>query len=403
MYRTQGDCYSYVSDVQTMRQWKPPTLEPNSVVELPSPALTLGAAHASMVFIRKEYEYALNEWHNQEAGGGFLLVGSPGIGKSTFGKLLFCLEMSKGSMILSVTQGSGNSHEMLLFQDNNAELIIRVQDLQGLYSDIVVIYDHPAGFQTLFGDFIFKKVLVIHSPSASITNSMKAENVKRRVVMNPLSIDEAEKACSGPSILEKFSVCGGLLRLLKKDLAFIKEDIDEGCRKLTGCFSGDLVGPLPVLVSGEDGKVCHRVLHMHRYDHGGYYLAFGSRYIEETVTTALARTDEMRLLHLANDIDVNGSLRGQIFESRMHHSFGGQFQTLSLDRRVLDGTFSEDRVEINIADCKMFRKLEQIGTVDFQVSYPLIVFFDLFAASCLLTLWSFHIGFAGALFPPVIF
>jgi hypothetical protein len=111
----------------------------------------------------------------------------------------------------------------------------------------------------------------------------------------------------------------------------------------------------------------------------------------------------MRLLHLANDIDVNGSLRGQIFESRMHHSFGGQFQTLSLDRRVLDGTFSEDRVEINIADCKMFRKLEQIGTVDFQVSYPLIVFFDLFAASCLLTLWSFHIGFAGALFPPVIF
>ena len=347
-------------------------LVPGEFINLPEGSGGLGVMHRARIFIREEYLKALTAW--DESTGGFVLVGSPGIGKSTFGQLVFCREMSKNENVIRITRSQSGGTTILIYEGQD---VTEIQSIDALdfrepgISSSVVIYDHTEGFQITFGDRKFKKVLIIHSPSAKISNSQKAPNVLfHSWTMNPFCFEEANNALLNDEMFEeKFAVCGGLLRHLEGKFSDIILNIDEGCNKLTGLFTDNMAGPSGALISGEDGKLCHRVLHMRRLPTDeGYFLTFGSKYIEEKVLKSMASKDETRLLKLANEVDINGSLRGQIFENRMHFSFCSGFKKLEFSCRSLSplATLSEN-ILLEIVDGKLFNSLEQIKQADMLV------------------------------------
>ena len=350
-------------------------LVPGEFVNLPEGSGGLGVMHGTRIFIREEYLKALTAWDKSE--GGFVLVGSPGIGKSTFGQLVFCREMSKNESVIRVTKSQSGGVTILTYEGQDVTEM-HIEDLdfrEPSIADSIVIYDHTEGFQVIFGDRKFKKVLIIHSPSAKISNSQKAPNVRLYSwTMNPFGFEEAKVALPNEAMIEeKFAVCGGLLRHLEAELSNVTLNIDEGCNKLTGIFSDNMVGPSGALISGEDGKLCHRVLHMHRLpEDRGYFLNFGSKYIEDKVLKIIASKDETRLLKLANEVDINGSLRGQIFENRMHFSFSSGFKKLEFACRSLSlSPTTEENILLNIADFKLFDFLDQIKQDEMTVGFKI--------------------------------
>ena len=360
--------------ITLLRSWEFPILVPGEFVNIPEGSGGLGVMHSTRIFIREEYLKALTAWDKSE--GGFVLVGSSGIGKSTFGQLVFCREMSKNENVIRVTRSQSGGVTILIYEGQVVTEMHSIVDLdfrEPSIADSVVIYDHMEGFQVIFGDRKFKKVLIIHSPSAKISNSQKAPNVLfHSWTMNPFGFEEAKVAFPKEAMIEeKFAVCGGLLRHLEGELPNIILNIDEGCNKLTGVFSDNMVGPSGALISGEDGKLCHRVLHMHRLpEDRGYFLNFGSKYIEDKVLKIIASKDETRLLKLANEVDINGSLRGQIFENRMHFSFSSGFKKLEFACRSLSLLPApEENILLNIADFKLFDSLDQIKQEEMTVSF----------------------------------
>ena len=125
------------------------------------------------------------------------------------------------------------------------------------------------------------------------------------------------------TIKRKFEVCGGSLRfaLLPEDA--ISQKINEAKAKLTGeLFKSAVNGGL---LSGDDGRVCHRVLHMWRAQAddrlGKYILQFCSDVVRDSVLSTIASRSVSDLLSLANTVDINGSLRGQVWENRVHSMF----------------------------------------------------------------------------------
>jgi hypothetical protein len=300
-----------------LRKFDFPVLKAGDVIELPVGADVLGEEALRRVYIRDEYIVALKAWDACD----YILLGAPGIGKSTLAFLLFCREMSKGETVLLI-KDKVNALTMKLFYLDKIDTLQNFDELREFSKNVVVIYDGQKGFQNMGGgSVIFKKVLVVHSPSAGINNSKKA--LKGEIhVMEPYALEEAKDYATKldvNSILveDNFTICGGLMRQLLWKSVAVKIDIDEGCEKLVGMDMGPLCRG--VLVSGDDGKLCHRVLHLHRKPGGaaGYFLEFASKYVETKIVDSMAKQSEVKLLQLANEIDINGSLRGGIFENRM--------------------------------------------------------------------------------------
>lgn len=97
-----------------------------------------------------------------------------------------------------------------------------------------------------------------------------------------------------------------------------------------------------------------------------------SQFVTEAVLTTLAKKDENRLLRLANTIDINGSLRGQVFENRMHDSFKS-CKSLTFARRALpykpknkSKKEEESESDIHVAGFQTFSALGDI-TLPLQV------------------------------------
>jgi hypothetical protein len=362
-------CSDTLDSINRLREFTFPDLETGKVIELPRGAEVLGKEVSRCIYIREEYITALTTWN---AGPGYILLGAPGIGKSTFAFMLFCYEMSKGESVLLI-KGKKDESPMTLFHQKETDAIGSFHDLADFSKQVVVIYDGQEGFQSMGGErVIFKKVLVVHSPSADVNNSEKALQGRIRM-MEPFSLDEAKdcttklgSAVTIKQVEDNFALCGGLARLLTWKTADVKRSIDEGCQKLIGMDVGTLCGG--VLMSGDEGKLCHRVLHLRRKpgEVGGYYLEFASKYVETKVVDAMAKSSEAQLLKLANEIDINGSLRGGIFENRMHHSFS-TFKLLGTSLRLLFDSVdckAED-VTLEVKDFEQFQKLEDIGPVCF--------------------------------------
>lgn len=169
---------------------------------------------------------------------GLLITGSPGVGKSTFARLIFYLEMRAGQKVLWV-----DKRAMFLY-DGDCCRPTEASHFNADTSDIVVIFDHKDGFSHVFTESkTFKKVLAVHSPSGDINSSQKAKNLLLSIhVMNPWSIEEARLALPNDKQLdEKFNVCGGLMRHLESDdVMAIKRHVMDGVKKLLDDNAGEL-------------------------------------------------------------------------------------------------------------------------------------------------------------------
>ena len=110
-----------------------------------------------MFYYREEYQIAFNEWNETDAG--LILIGSPGIGKSTFGWFLLLHLISIGEKIIF-----WKSNCVILFEGVTARVIDK-SEIRMISNDAVIIYDDQEGFHQLFNEFAFKKILIIHSPA----------------------------------------------------------------------------------------------------------------------------------------------------------------------------------------------------------------------------------------------
>ena len=328
--------------ISGLREFKSGCLEPGSVVTLPSATVGEGEG-GKVLYIREEYVTALEMWKQQRkaVGGMLLVIGTPGIGKSLFGRLVFTLEMAKGETVLWVTGES-----KLLFVGDRIIDIQKVTDIGNKhsikYADVIIVYDTVVGLHKFFGDqsLDFKCVLALHSPSAQIGSTEKQMSGGAATrVMNPIALLEAldirsKIAEADPGIAakmgddaivqSKFAVCGGSLRYILLTLEEMQKKIDGAVSKLSGDLLADAVGGN--MLSGDDGRLCHRILHMWSHSDPGkeFFLRFCSTEVCDRVLNALAVQKVNVLLELANKVDVNGSLRGQVWENRVHSMFCGK-------------------------------------------------------------------------------
>ena len=347
-------------DISALRAFTFPTLIKDEVIDLSRfqhffPNIDL------MIFIREEYVTAMKKW--SESSTGFMLLGSPGIGKSTFGRLLLCLLISQKKKVIYWH----STYDSFIFEDNSAKLF-NLSSLNTIStSDSFVIYDDKRGFQNNFGDRKFGKFLIIHSPSADTNNSLKAVGFNgARWIMNPASLNECisiSVKCSWEiednTIIERFEIVGGLFRYLKFEKESLLVQIDDGCIKISSDLSN--IVNMNQLHSASD-KICHRVIHWRRIDDYKFSLEFGSDYIEQKVIKLVSTSSDSSLIKLANSVDINGSLRGDIFENRMHFSFSSfkkfEFKTKSLPYYKEAG--GEEDIVINTTHSISFSKLSDI-------------------------------------------
>eukprot|EP00041_Stephanoeca_diplocostata_P031799 m.1000707 g.1000707 ORF g.1000707 m.1000707 type:complete len:613 (+) comp24028_c0_seq6:185-2023(+) len=366
-----------ISKVVTgIRSFKTDAIQPGVVVVLP-PAVR--GASSQALYVREEYITALALWTKQRealGGGMMLVIGTPGIGKSLFGRLVFTLEMAKGSTVLWVT-----GEERILFHGDMAVKIGGVSDigdLDGLkYADVIIVYDTVVGLHKFFGDqsLEFKCVLALHSPSAQINSTkkhMSGDAVK--FVMNPFGLPEmlefrrkietpfpniASKMGDEGTIKEKFAVCGGSLRFALLSIDIMRQEIDGAKTKLTGdLFKNAVNGGL---LSGDSGRVCHSVLHMWRVNDkfGEYVLRFCSDVVKDSVLSTIASSSVSDLLSLANTVDINGSLRSQVWENRVHNIFCEGKDILIDTRRLDDGKTSRTTIP-SMTGSSVFDKIEDV-------------------------------------------
>ena len=353
------------ADISELQVYPFPDLIQGEVIDL-SPFQSCPPGIDLKIFIREEYITAIKKWNSLSSG--FILLGSPGIGKSTFGRLLLCLLISQKKKVIYWH----STYEYPLIFENSAANKINLSSFNNHTntSDSTIIYDDRRGFQGLFGDRKFGKYLIIHSPSADITNSEKAANfLGNKWIMNPATLDECsdinnncEWGIDGSDLISKFRIRGGLFRLLKKGLDVLEEDIKQGCLQVSTNLDSILnIGQLP---SNSD-KICHQVIHIRRIDDSIHqYLEFGSEYIERKVIEHFATSREFELLKLANGVDINGSLRGDVFENRMHHSLS-KFTDFEFNTKSLPGSGEEVEIAVQTKDEPIsFSKLSDIKEVN---------------------------------------
>eukprot|EP00036_Acanthoecidae_sp_10tr_P007357 CAMPEP_0182916828 /NCGR_PEP_ID=MMETSP0105_2-20130417/1165_1 /TAXON_ID=81532 ORGANISM="Acanthoeca-like sp., Strain 10tr" /NCGR_SAMPLE_ID=MMETSP0105_2 /ASSEMBLY_ACC=CAM_ASM_000205 /LENGTH=625 /DNA_ID=CAMNT_0025053795 /DNA_START=151 /DNA_END=2028 /DNA_ORIENTATION=- len=324
--------------VAGLRSFKSDGLEPGSVLTLP--AATVGEGEGGKVlYIREEYVTALEMWEQQrkDVGGMLLVIGTPGIGKSLFGRLVFTLEMAKGETVLWIA-----GEDKRLFRDDriiNIRTVSEIGDKHGsLYADVIIVYDTVVGLHKFFGDqsLVFKCVLALHSPSAQIGSTEKQMSGNAAtLVMNPITLPEmldirskieradpsvAAKMGDDAAVQRKFAVCGGSLRYILLTHEEMIGKIAEAEAKLSGEVLTTAVGGS---LAESGGRLCHRILHMWRNDvsRRRFILRFCSDTVKDSVLDTVSSQRVADLLSLANRVDVNGSLRGQVWENRVHSMF----------------------------------------------------------------------------------
>ena len=352
-----------MTDISALRKFAFPALKPGTVIDLSNfTSILVGAP--DKLYIRSEYIVAIEQWN--ASSSGFILTGSPGIGKSTFGKLFLCYLISKGEKVM---YWQLNLSLPILFSGGKAEYF-DMRTLVGYdFSDITIIYDDKKGFQSKF-DCKFHKYLIIHSPSADISNSEKAVGLSSGLwCMNPATLEECNEIrekcswkCNEDDVVERFLLVGGLFRYLQKDTAELRRTVNEGCLKVaTNIIDITRCNSLPA----SDEKLSHKVIHMHRVPDSdtGIFLEFGSEFIAKTIIEASALSNEAQLLKIVNCVDINGSLRGDIFENRMH-SILSCFSDFTFSGKSLPGESSSVKTfSVKTASAMQFQNLSSIEKV----------------------------------------
>lgn len=338
------------SIVKFIQELKLTELKTGDVVKLrQNTAKLLSIGECDSIYVRKDYVDLLEQWKELKQDKGFILWGSPGIGKSTFGLLVFCYEISIGHPVIYHREGKGfqyfDGSKLIYFREMDAPT---QNHLMGKCS---MIYDSKIGYK----GSKFLKTLVIHSPSADRRCSFKV--LKRDIILAPLSREEVvhmygkeELKLPFSDVAKKFHFAGGSLRML--ELEEPKREISQAIKVVTGA-SLENVGKYCKAMFTQNVQLCHRVFHIFPCaafdrDASGYTVRFASDYVRKHVVRAWAENYSNALLQLSNHVDIHGSLRGEIFESRMQDMMGTSGKVAFHTRRLEGKQVEDEEIELEL-------------------------------------------------------
>ncbi len=185
----------------------------------------------------------------------------------------------------------------------------------------VVCYDSPNGFQVTVGHAkVFKKTLIVHSPSGNLNNTLKADGVLPRFFPVPTEAElEALGVIEGIDadlVRQRVALYGPIIRYVFNTVV-AEKCVRTGISKLVGKGVDGLAQ-----VDSAPREVHRIMLMLLKPDGIDDMYTFASDHIRDQVVRGLAERHAVNLLQLANTVDLHGSLRGQVFESRMLDTLG---------------------------------------------------------------------------------
>jgi hypothetical protein len=271
----------------------------------------------NQLYLRAEGLALLRQW---EDDAPYLAVyGTPGVGKSTLLQLAALRALAKGEPVFLRMRDV----DKLIRVDDDEHLSVERLTLDDLSHEgrprtknTVMCYDSPAGFQKKVGHANhFKKVFIVHSPSGDLNNTMKSDGVVTRFYPVPpeseLLAVGAIKGVDAVQVRERIARFGPTFRYLT--------NVDEAEKAIAAGIAAMIDAGVEGLVkTSRATRDVHRITLMKRKPTPyGEMLVFASNYVRDEVVRRLANTHAIDLLRLVNTVDLHGSLRGQVFESRM--------------------------------------------------------------------------------------
>jgi hypothetical protein len=291
----------------------------------------VGVEH-DVLFLRAEGLDVLRKW---ESVTPFLAVhGSPGIGKSTLLQLAALRALVLGNPLLLHVRGKDTLIELVDDATLRVERLADISDLgydgRPRKKDTIMCYDSPDGFHVTVGlADVFKKTLIVHSPSGDLNNTRKSY-AKTRLYTPPVLEELVAVGALGGvdenAVKHRVERFGPIFRYVM-DEAEAEKWIKAGVNAMLPR------GPDGLLDFYDATRDVHCItLVLPTRDGADEMHAFASDYIRDEVLRRMAESQATALLRFANTVDIHGSLRGQVFENRM-------LDTLS---RVAEITFITD-------------------------------------------------------------
>ena len=284
------------------------------------------------IFVREQYVDLYSRW--KECHHGFLLVGTPGIGKTQFCILTLLLCLGDGSAVI-LDRGKKT---VLVFDIGSCRRVKQeslLNDLDTDTTEYILIADMKHGLAERWLGTPFSKILDVKSPSSDLDNSTKYEfhdgATLNTVILSPFSTDElieaCEKTCSEETVkrVRAGSIfAGGSFRNSNKgDSAQVM--VDEAISKMLGKSVGSTM---------IKRKEKHCVVHWFPKLEGGYDKRLCSLYACERYCSIATRVYGASLFKLSNNADIKGVFRGDMFENRMHAMFTQHAPDFTVEGKV---------------------------------------------------------------------
>jgi hypothetical protein len=270
---------------------------------------------SNVVFLRGQGLDVLRNWESTTPH--MAIYGSPGIGKSTLLQLAAIRQLMLGKVVVIHIRGHITLVQRVGARQLRSETLSRMSDLDGNNrpgsASTVVCYDSDDGFHEMVGVVRdFRKVLIVHSPTGRLHNSLKA--YAEPFLLSPPPRNELIAVAALEGVAEDVAnVCiqryGPCFRYICKP-TIAEVDIKFGIDKM-------VPDGVDGLVNLHRLDVHHITLMLPEPDSVGVFHAFASEHIRDVVLQRMAASEAEKMLRYANTIDVHGSIRGQVFEYRM--------------------------------------------------------------------------------------
>jgi hypothetical protein len=285
--------------------------------------VAIGADHChDVLLLRAEGLAVLREWEGETP---FLAVyGTPGIGKSTMLQLAAMRALVLGNPVLLYVRGENTLIELV---DNALLRVERVtlcdigRNGRKSKKDTIMCYDSPNGFKGTVGHAnVFKKTLIVHSPTCNLYNTVKADKIRSRFFAVPT---EAELVALGAlERIEADEVRRRVARYGPNIRYVFNTVVAEECLSLgiSTLLENGVAGLAQVLSASRE---VHLIMMMQLTPDGiNDMYTFASDYIRDEVVRRMAEKHEADLLRLANTVDLPGSVDDQVFVNRMLDALG---------------------------------------------------------------------------------
>jgi hypothetical protein len=182
-------------------------------------------------------------------------------------------------------------------------------------------FDSPKGFHVTVGHAkVFKKTLIVHSPSGNLNNTLKADGVLPRFF--PVPTEAELVALAALAGIEESEVQWRVDRF-GPTIRYLFDPVEAEKWVKAGIYAMVRRGANGLVDFYEAPSEVHSItLMLPKPDGIGIMYTFASDHIRDQVVQRVAKTDVADLLRLANTVDLHGSLCGQVFENRMLDTLG---------------------------------------------------------------------------------